>query len=97
MTTGIKRRHAPYQKFKSFLVENGIKQKEIAKILNKSQTAFNQNLNGTGGDFSVMEIRKICTALQISGDEYFLNLHVSKTKHNEGVTNIGSADDSPHS
>lgn len=81
MITAVKRRHAPYQKFKSFLVENGIKQKEVAKILNKSQTALNQNLNGTGGDFLVMEIRKICMEFQISGDEYFLDLNVSKTKH----------------
>lgn len=81
MMSTVKRRHAPYQKFKEFLMEKGIKQKEVAKLLDKSQTALNQNLNGTGGDFSLLEIRKLCKEFGISGDEYFLDLEVSKTKH----------------
>ncbi|SHI76458.1 Helix-turn-helix domain-containing protein [Geosporobacter subterraneus DSM 17957] len=78
----IKRRHAPYQKFKAFMVEHGIKQIELAKLLNKSVSALNQNLNGTGGDFSVAELRIICNKYNISADEFFIAQKVSKKKQN---------------
>lgn len=51
------RRHKPYRKIKAFLVENNISQKELGVILKKSQSAVNQKLNGTGGDFSLQEAR----------------------------------------
>lgn len=76
----IKRRHEPYSKFKAFLDENGIKQAELAKKLGKSISALNQNLNGTGGDFSVAEVRYICNTFGISADEFFITQKVSKTK-----------------
>lgn len=76
----IKRRHTPYTKFKAFLDEKGINQKEVANLLGKSVSAFNQNLNGTGGDFSLSEIRIICLEYGISADEYFLYPEVSKEK-----------------
>lgn len=69
----VNRRHKPYLKFKAFLVEKGIEQKEVAELLDKSVSALNQNLNGTGGDFSLKEIRKICKAYQISSDSFFVN------------------------
>ncbi|GEC92688.1 helix-turn-helix domain-containing protein [Brevibacillus brevis] len=73
----IKRRHTPYTKFKALLDERGINQKEVANLLGKSTSAFNQNLNGTGGDFSLSEVRLICTTYEISADEYFLSPLVS--------------------
>lgn len=76
----IKRRHTPYTKFKAFLDEKGINQKEVADLLGKSVSAFNQNLNGTGGDFSISEVRIICQKYGISADEYFLYPGVSKEK-----------------
>ena len=69
----VKRRHEPYLKFKAFLVEKGIEQKEVAELLNKSASALNQNLNGTGGDFSLKEIRKICRTYRISSDSFFVD------------------------
>ncbi|WP_437829023.1 helix-turn-helix domain-containing protein [Niallia taxi] len=75
-----KRRHEPYVKLKAFLVENAIKQREIADLLGKSTSAFNQNLNGTGGDFSLDEVRLLCKWLNITADEYFLYPEVSKMK-----------------
>jgi transcriptional regulator with XRE-family HTH domain len=69
----INRRHEPYTKFKAFLVENNIKQEEVAKLLGKSKSALNQNINGTGGDFSVKELRKIMKTYKISIDEFFLS------------------------
>lgn len=66
------RRRAPYTKFKVFLLENNIKQSEIAKLLNKSNSALNQNLNGTGGDFSAEELRTLHKVYGVSIDNYFI-------------------------
>lgn len=74
---GTKRRHTPYTKFKAFLGENGVIQREVAELLGKSTSALNQNLNGTGGDFSVVELRVMCAAYEISADDYFLRPEVS--------------------
>lgn len=76
----VSRRHAPYSKFKAFLIENGIQQREVAELLGKSTSALNQNLNGTGGDFSLAEVRIICKNYGISADEYFLYPEVSNLK-----------------
>lgn len=76
----LQRRHIPYTKFKAFLEEVGVKQSELARLLEKSPSALNQNLNGTGGDFSISEIRKICIYFGISADDYFVHPLVSKTK-----------------
>lgn len=77
----IKRRHMPYTKLKAYLKEIGMKQEELARLLKKSKSAVNQNLNGTGGDFTLSEVRLICTHLKISADEFFIRPQVSKTKH----------------
>ncbi|MDF2530873.1 MAG: cro/C1-type DNA-binding domain protein [Clostridia bacterium] len=71
------RRHQPYYKFSSFLKERGIGQKEVAELLGKSKSALNQNINGTGGDFSISEVRLICNTYKISSDEFFINNMVS--------------------
>lgn len=72
-----KRRHQPYYKFRTLLKEKGIKQDEVAKLLGKTVSALNQNINGTGGDFSVSEVRLICITYNISADEFFINNMVS--------------------
>ncbi|MEY9097033.1 helix-turn-helix domain-containing protein [Paenibacillus sp. RC84] len=77
-----KRRHIPYTKFKAFLGEYGVSQGKLGELLGKSPSAINQNLNGTGGDFTITEIRKICAAFEISADEYFICPGVSKEKQN---------------
>lgn len=69
----VNRRHKPYNKFKAYLVENDIKQEELAKLLGKSKSALNQNLNGTGGDFNLKELRLIMNTYNISIDEFFLS------------------------
>jgi len=82
----VKRRHTPYTKFKALLDERGVNQREVAELLGKSKSALNQNLNGTGGDFSVSEIRKLCSHFEISSDEYFLYPEVSKMKQNAAIS-----------
>ena len=40
-------------------------------FLGKSPSAFSQNINGTGADFSLNEARKICKKWKLNIDEYF--------------------------
>ena len=79
--SNVKRRHTPYTKFKALMQEQNIRQKELALLLNKTVTSINQNLNGTGGDFSMCEVRKICLAYNISCDTFFIKQKVSLTKY----------------
>ncbi|MGY0692935.1 helix-turn-helix domain-containing protein [Virgibacillus sp. FSP13] len=70
---------AGYSKFKGWLVEKGIRQKEIADFLGMDRTRFNLILNGQQGkDFKVNEVNKICKHLNISADKYFFNQKVSR-------------------
>ena len=73
----VERRHVPYSKFKAYMDENNIRQEELAMLLGKTTSSVNQNLNGTGGDFSMREVRKICLAYNISSDMYFVSQKVS--------------------
>lgn len=73
-----KRRRSPYFKFRAFLDEQEIKQVEVAAMLGINRATLNQKINGTGGDFSVVEVRKICEYYKISADEFFINNLVSK-------------------
>ena len=57
--------------------EKGISQAQVAKVVGKSRIALNQNLNGTGGDLSISDIRKICKEFKISSDDFFINPNVS--------------------
>lgn len=77
MKRRVKRRHTPYTKFKAYMQENGIRQEALANLLGKSITTVNQNLNGTGGDFSMRDVRKICTTYSISSDAFFITQKVS--------------------
>lgn len=61
-----KRKRKPYTEFSKFLIENNIGQSELAKLLNKSVSAVNQNINGTGGDFTVGEAILICERYNLS-------------------------------
>lgn len=77
MKKTVKRRHTPYTKFKAYMAENNIKQTDLSKLLGKAVPTINQNLNGTGGDFSMADVRKICIEYGISADTYFINPKVS--------------------
>lgn len=79
----INRRHIPYTKLKAYLNEIGMRQEELGAMIGITKSAINQKLNGTGGDFSMKEVRKICLTLNISADEYFIEQKVSKTKLTE--------------
>ena len=63
----------PYYKFKGYLAENNIQQKEIAKMLDISQATFSKKLNGKSGDFTIQDLKKICTRLKIEAEIFFNN------------------------
>lgn len=58
-------------KFKGFMAEHGIKQNEIAELLEIDVANVNQKVNGKQ-DFTLPQIRKICEKYGISADEYFI-------------------------
>jgi DNA-binding Xre family transcriptional regulator len=58
----IRRKHPPYSFFKGYLVEKGIKLKQLAEILNTTVTCISQKNNGFS-DYSIQEVNKICDAL----------------------------------
>ena len=62
---------ATYNKFKGFLAENRIQQKEVAELLNISVPTFNKRLNGTGSDFSIQDVKKICSRYNIKAEIFF--------------------------
>ncbi|WP_333638557.1 helix-turn-helix domain-containing protein [Tissierella praeacuta] len=59
-----------YPKVKGFLVENGIRQKYVANMLNMSISTFNNKLNGIG-DFTITDVKKMCAELEIKADIFF--------------------------
>lgn len=61
----------PYYKLIDFMRRNNIKHREMAGFLGKSPSAFSQNINGTGADFSLNEARSICSKWGLNIDEYF--------------------------
>lgn len=61
----------PYNKFKAYLVENGIRQKETAKLIDISLYRFNAKINRNNADFTPDEIRLICREYNIDANEYF--------------------------
>lgn len=61
----------PYNKFKGWLVENEIKQSEVAELLGITESNLNLKLNGKQ-DISIEQVRKICSTYSISADTYFI-------------------------
>lgn len=61
----------PYYKFKGYLAEKNIQQKDVAKIINISPATLSKRLNGKGGDFTIQDLKKICTELKINAEIFF--------------------------
>lgn len=54
-------------KFKAWMVENRITQKDLMDLLDLSQTSINKKVNGKE-DFSLSQIRTICEKYELSAD-----------------------------
>jgi len=62
----------PYSRFKAYMSEHNITQVQLAEIIGKTNTTISQNLNGTAGELSLSDVRKICRKFKISSDEFFI-------------------------
>lgn len=60
-----------YDKLKGWMVENHIKQKDVADLLEITEPNLNLKLNGKQR-FSVEQVYKICSHYKISADTYFI-------------------------
>ena len=65
------RKEGDMLKFKGYCVENGIKQTEIAELLNLSSSVVNQKMNGRL-DWTLEQVRTLCQHFKISADIYFV-------------------------
>lgn len=70
-----KMKHQPHQKFKGFLIENKIRQIEVAKLLGISPVTLNQKINGSL-HFTFDEVETICEYYDIK-PEIFLTKKVA--------------------
>ena len=57
-------------KFKGYMAENGIKQSDIAKLLNIDISNVNLKVNGKS-PWTLAQVKEICLKYKISADEYF--------------------------
>ena len=71
-----------YPKVKGYLVEHGIKQKDVAKLLGMTVTTVNNKLNGIG-DFSMEQVRIMCNTLGIESELFFTH-NVPKKEQQKG-------------
>lgn len=69
-------KHAPHLRVKGFLVENDIRQREVAEMLSISPVTLNQKLNGYL-HFSFGEVEKMCEEYNIR-PELFLTREVAQ-------------------
>lgn len=65
------RKKRPYKKFKKFMSDNNIKQKELAQKLGRSQSFVNNALNRRGAEFSIIDFRNIGRIFEIDIHGYF--------------------------
>ncbi|CEG28119.1 helix-turn-helix domain-containing protein [Bacillus sp. B-jedd] len=74
------RSRAPYNKIKAFLVEKGIKHKEVAKLLKLTPNTVSKKLNGFGGDFSLSDAKLLHFKLGVPV-AYFFEPSVPEKEH----------------
>ena len=60
-----------YLKFKAWLVENNIKQKDVADLLEISIENLNAKVNGRQ-NFTLSQVKKLCETYNISADLFFI-------------------------
>jgi DNA-binding Xre family transcriptional regulator len=60
-----------YLKFKAWLVEKEIKQKDVADLLGISVENLNKKVNGKQ-KFTLAQVKKICEKYNISADLFFI-------------------------
>ena len=61
-----------YTKLKGYLVEHGIRQQEIAELLQINRSTLNTKLNRNGADFTLSEVKALCRKYQLDANIFFL-------------------------
>lgn len=56
-----------YPKFKGFIAENNVKQKEVADLIGVTESTISKKINGNA-DFDMREVRIICKHYKINAD-----------------------------
>lgn len=82
------RKRPPYNKIKAFLVEKGIKHKDIAETLNVTPNTISKKLNGLGGDFTLSEVKRLHDDFNVP-IEFFFEPNVPKRERKEEVVKGG--------
>lgn len=54
-----------YNKIKAYLVENGIKHRDVAKVINTKPNTVSKKLNGLGSDFTLEEAKSMHVELGV--------------------------------
>lgn len=68
----MEQKKKPFYKFKGYLAEHGIKQRDVAKMIGMNEVSFSQKINRAGSVFTLDEVKSICEVLDISADDFFL-------------------------
>lgn len=68
-----------HEKIKQYIIDNDLKQIQVAKMIGKPYTSFNAMLNGKRKMYPE-DLRAICYALQISAD-FFIS--TENSNHDE--------------
>lgn len=67
-----------YAKLKAFFVEHGIRQQDVAEDLGLDRSTFNSKLNRNNADFTLAEVRYLCTTYNLDANKFFFGLKVPK-------------------
>lgn len=63
-----------YVRLKQFLIEKGIKNKDVAFKLGMSEGNFSKKINNKkGADFNLIQVRKICKMYKLDPNIYFFS------------------------
>lgn len=62
-------KHKPHMKLKGVLIERGLTQNDIAKIIGVAAGTVNKKINGSLS-FTFDEVMNICNSLNISSDAF---------------------------
>lgn len=68
-----KKKHAPYIAFKHAIAGKGLTYKDVAKVIDITETTLMLKING-GSDFYLSEQRAICTAFGIDPAVFFADV-----------------------
>lgn len=79
-----KLKHSPHSKFKAYLIENRIKQKTVAAMLNISPVTLNQKINGYL-NFSFDEVEKICIEYNLDANIFLTHELRKSNKIERGI------------